>query len=166
MAVSTLTRNLRDGQVVVNDGGGTAKTVTLTLDEGDLSWNEPEETVQVSDRGVLDHTRPGNQVACSLSFSLKWNQLISFTALSSDGNVFYEMVNNLGSNYTSTSGTGQQFTLEYVFTVTSPSGSGSEAITFAKVFKNSLDMSEGDDWNKIVFNGTDFEERPTIARPA
>lgn len=166
MATSTLTRNLRDGQMVVKDGGGTPKSLTLTLDEGDVSWNEPLETVQVFDRGVHDHTRPGNAVSCTMSFGVKWNQLISFTALSSDGNVFYEMVNNLGSNYTSTSGTGQQFTLKYEFTVTSPSGSGSELITFNKVFKNSLDMSEGDDWNKIVFNGTDFEPKPVITRPA
>lgn len=164
MAVSTLTRNLRDGQLVVRDGAGTPKTFTLTLDEGDLNWTETTETREIMDRGALDHTRPGNEVACDLNFSTKWNQLISFTGNSSDGNVLYEMVNNLGSNYTSTSGTGQQFTLEYVFTVTSPTGSGGETVTFAKVFKTTMDMSEGDEYNTVSFSGRDFEVRPTIAR--
>lgn len=164
MTVSTLSRNLRDGQMVVNDGAGSPKTVTLTLDEGDVSWTETLETREIMDRGALDHTRPGNEVACDLSFSIKWNQLISYTAASSDGNVLYEMVNNLGSVYTSTSGTGQQFTLEYVFTCTSPTSSGTETVTFAKVFKTSMDMSEGDDYNTVSFSGRDFETKPTIAR--
>lgn len=164
MTVSTLTRNLRDGQLAVSDGAGTPLTVTLTLDEGDLNWTETEETVEVLDRGVLDHTRPGNQVPCDISFSIKWNQLISKTANSSDGNVLYEMVNNLGSTYTSTSGTGQQFTLKYTFTCTSPTAAGTETVVFAKVFKQSLDMSEGDDYNTVSFSGRDFETKPTIAR--
>lgn len=164
MAVSTLTRNLRDGQLVVNDGAGSPKTVTLTLDEGDLSWTETLETREISDRGALDHTRPGNEVPCDMSFSIKWNQLISYTANSSDGNVLYEMVNNIGGGYTSTSGTGQQFTLEYVFTCTSPTAAGTETVTFAKVFKTSMDMSEQEDYNTISFSGRDFETRPTVAR--
>jgi hypothetical protein len=164
MATSPLTRNLRDGQMVVKDGSGTPKTVTLTLDEGDLNWNEPLETVEVKDRGTLDHTRPGDEMSGDISFSLKWNQLISFTVTSGDGNTFYEMINNVGSAYTSTSSTGQRFTLLMEFTVTSPSGSGSEKIAFSKVYKKDLNMAEGADYNTISFSGTNFATRPTVTR--
>ena len=61
MATNPLTRNLRDGQLVISDGAGSPTSLTLTLDNGDLEWTEPEEEVEIKDRGVLDHVRPGDQ---------------------------------------------------------------------------------------------------------
>jgi hypothetical protein len=162
MAISTLTKNLRDGTVVVSDGTGTPKTLTLLLDSGDLSWTESEEAVQVLDRGVLDHTREGDQVPVDISFSVKWVQLLAESLSGGSDRTLYEMVNNTNSTYTTTGGTGQKYSLKYEFTVNDASGVKNEKITFAKVYKKSMQLGEGADWNTIQFDGCDFERRPTI----
>lgn len=164
--MSNLTRNLRDGALVIKDGSGTPKSLTLLLDEGDLSWTETLDTKEISDRGVLDHTRPGNEVSCQMDFSVKWTQLISKTVSSGQDYVVYEFLNNIGGGLTSTSGTGQQFTTKHEFTVADPAGVRGELITFAKVFKNTLTLGEGDEYNTIRFSGRDFETKPVITRSA
>lgn len=166
--MSNLTRNLRDGELVLKDGGGTPKTITLVLDEGDLSWTETSDTKEILDRGRISggHTRPGNDVSCQMDFSTKWTQLIQKTVSSSLDYVVYEFINNIGGGLTSTSGTGQEFTLKYEFTVDDPEGLRGELITFAKVFKNTLSLGEGDEYNTIRFSGRDFETKPTITRAA
>lgn len=162
--MSNLTRNLRDGELVLKDGTGTPKTLTVLLDEGDLSWTETLDTKEISDRGALDHTRPGNEVSCQMDFSTKWTQLIQKSVSSSLDYVVYEFIDNIGGGLASTSGTGQQFTLKYEFTVDDPAGVRGELITFAKVYKDTLTLGEGDEYNTIRFSGRDFETKPTITR--
>ena len=74
---ASITRNLRDAELVIKDGAGSPASLTVILDEGDLSWTETDDTKQIKDRGVLHHTRPGDQMACELSFTAKWTQLIN-----------------------------------------------------------------------------------------
>jgi hypothetical protein len=69
-----------------------------------------------------------------------------------------------GADVVSTSPSGQQNTLKFEFTVVDPAGVASEKITFAKVYRESLTMSEGDDYNLISFSGRDFEAAPAVAR--
>jgi hypothetical protein len=77
----------------------------------------------------------------------------------------YEFINFLsGLSIASTSQSGEQQTLKYQFTVTDPAGVASEKITFAKVYKETLVLAEGDDANTIAFTGRDFEQRPTVSR--
>jgi len=164
MAVGTLTRNLRDGQISIGDGAG--KTLILTLDNGDLSWEVPEEdTIEIKDRGILDHLRPGDQLAGSLSYSAKWTFLIGESVTgSSDPTALYEIINNNESFYTSTSGTGEKFTLQHAFVVSDPAAgvSTDEQITFGKVYKTNCSVAEGDDANTISFDGVNFETKPKI----
>lgn len=168
MAVENLTRNMRNGELVVSDGNpGTATSVTLVLDEGDLQWTENVETIEVKDRGVLHHTRPGDEMSCDLSYSVKWVQLIADTVTgSSDPAQYYELISNRNSAYYTTDQCGSQFTTKHVFTVASPCGTAGvgERITFAKVYSTSRQLQEGNDWNKISFTGKNFETKPAIAR--
>lgn len=166
MATNPLTRNLRDGQLVISDGAGSPTSLTLTLDNGDLEWTEPEEEVEIKDRGVLDHVRPGDEQSCELSYSAMWVHLIGDTITgSSDGVQLYELLNNIHDTYTSVRTVGEKFCTKHEFTVNSPdnvSGRG-EKVTFAAVWKKSLRMGEGDP-NSVQFNGGNWETRPTIAR--
>jgi hypothetical protein len=168
MAVTNLTRNLRDGELVIKDGTTpTPQSLTLILDQGDLSWTETTRTIEVRDRGSISggHTRPGDDESVQLSFTARWTQLIGKFASSGDPLQLYEFLNFLaGLNVVSTSAAGEQQTLAFEFSVVDPAGVAGEKITFAKVYKESLAMSEGDDANTITFNGRDFEVRPTISR--
>lgn len=165
MAVTNLTRNLRDGELVINDGG--SLSLTVLLDEGDLSWTERANTIEVKDRGSVGdgHTRKGEEESVSLSFAAKWTQLIGKSANAADPLQLYELLMFLsGTGAVSTSASGEQDTLEFEFTITDPAGAASEKVTFAKVYRESLTMSEGAEANLINFTGRDFETSPTVER--
>ncbi len=168
MAVTNLVRNLRDGELVIKDGtSGTPLSMTVLLDEGDLSWVNRSNTIEVKDRGSISagHTRKGDDESVSISFTAKWTQLIGKSASSADPLQLYEMLMFVsGTNVSSTSSDGEQDTLQFEFTIVDPAGVASEKITFSKVYRETLTMSEGDDFNVINFSGRDFESEPVITR--
>ena len=168
MAVTNIVRNLRDGELVITDGtSGTPQSLTILLDEGDLSWTQRNNTIEVKDRGSIaaGHTRKGDDESVSLSFTVKWTQLIGKSADSGDPLQLYELLMFAsGANVVSTSETGEQETLQLEFTIVDPAGVAGEKVTFAKVYREQLTMTEGDDFNLIAFTGRDFEVSPTVSR--
>jgi len=168
MSVSNIVRNLRDGELVLSDGTApTPNSLTVVLDEGDLSWTERLNTLEIKDRGSIaaGHTRKGDDESIALSFSAKWTQLIGKSASAADPLQLYEFLTFAsGAGVESTSGPGEQDTLKLEFRVVDPAGVASETITFAKVYREQLTMNEADDANVISFTGRDFETKPTVAR--
>jgi hypothetical protein len=168
MAVSNLVRNLRDGELVIRDGATpTPNALTVLLDEGDLTWTQRANTIEVKDRGSVaaGHTRKGDEESVALSFTAKWTQLVGKAANPADALQLYELLMFLsGAGVVSTSGDGEQDTLQLEFTIVDPAGVASEKVTFAKVYRESLTMSEGNEFNLISFSGRDFEPAPVVAR--
>lgn len=167
MAVTNITRNLRDGELVIKDGSSPARALTLLLDEGNLTWTVRQRTIEVKDRGSIasGHTRKGDEESVAVSFSAKWTQLLGKSANGADPLQLYEMLMfAAGLGLTSTSPIGQQDTLRFEFTVLDPAGAASERITFSKVYRETLTMSERDDYNRIAFAGRDFERAPVVDR--
>lgn len=167
MAITNITRNLRDGELVIRDGSGSPKSLTLLLDEGDLSWTQKQRTIEVKDRGSIaaGHTRRGDDESVVLSFSAKWTQLLGGSVDGDDPLQLYEFLNFVsGAGLQSTSSAGEQNTLQMEFTVFDPAGVANEKIVFAKVYQETLTLSEGNEFNLIAFHGRDFEGRPAISR--
>lgn len=162
MAVSNIVRNLRDGELTIKDGD--SKSMTVLLDQGDLSWTQRLQTIEIKDRGSIanGHLRKGDEESVALSFSARWTQLIS---ASGDPLQLYEMLSfRSASSLTSTSTAGEQQTLTFEFTVTDPKGAASEKIVFSKVYRETLTMSEGDEANTIAFTGKAFQTAPVVSR--
>ena len=130
MAVSNITRNLRDGELIIKDGtAGTPQSLTVLLDDGDLSWTVRSSTIEVTDRGSISkgHTRPGDEESVSLSFTARWTQLIGKSANPADPLQLYETLMLLsGTDLVSTSAVGEEQTLRFEFTALDPSGVSSE----------------------------------------
>lgn len=167
MAISQLTRNLRDGELTIRDGGSPPTTLTVVLDEGDLTWTQRQQTIEIKDRGSISggHLRPGDDEAVTVSFTAKWTQLLGRAADEGDPLQLYEMLTfAAGADVTSTSSAGEQQTLTLVFTVLDPAGVASERIVFERVYRDTLTMSEGDDANLIAFAGRAFQTAPTVSR--
>ena len=164
MAVTNITRNLRDGQIIIKDGAGTPTSITLALDNGDLSWTVALNTIQVLDRGTLDHTRPGDDATSDLSYSAMLTQLADATTGNGSVYQFYEMVTDGGATLTSTSGSGEQFTLKHEFEITDPQGSNNERVTFDRVYMTDVSVSEGDDADTVSFSGVNFRTKPDVTR--
>ncbi len=167
MPNSPVTRNLRDGELVLKDGSTPPQTLTLLLDEGNLSWTHKQHTIEVKDRGSIatGHTRRGDDEATSLSFSARWTQLIGKSHNPADPLTLYEaLMFQDGASLQSTSRPGEQSTLTLEFTVTDPAGLANEKIVFTKVYRESLTMSEGDKANLIAFSGRSFSTGPVMSR--
>ena len=166
MAVSNITRNLRDGELVIKDNGQ-AGALTVLLDEGDLTWTQRQNTIEVKDRGSISsgHTRNGDDESVTISFTAKWTQLLGKAIDAADPLQLYEVLNfHPNANLGSTSAEGEQKTLTFEFTVLDPGGVASEKIVFEKVYRESLTMSEGDDTNLLAFTGRAFQIAPTVSR--
>ncbi len=166
MAVSNLTRNLRDGELVIKDNG-LAGALTVLLDEGDLTWTQRQNTIEVKDRGSIakGHTRSGDDESVSISFTAKWTQLLGAAINAADPLQLYETLTfHPNAGLGSTSAVGEQQTLTFEFTILDPAGVASEKVVFEKVYRESLSMSEGDDTNLISFTGKAFQTEPTISR--
>jgi len=162
-----LTRNLRDGELTIKDGATTPLTLTVLLDEGDLSWTQKQQTIEIKDRGSIaaGHLRKGDDESVSLSFTAKWTQLISRANDNADPLALYETLMFLpAANLTSTSQPGEQQTLTLEFTVLDPAGNASEKITFEKVYRVALSMSEGDDANLFRYTARAFQTQPGVVR--
>jgi hypothetical protein len=167
MPVTNVTRNLRDGELVIKDGSDPVQSLTVLLDAGDLSWTQRQRTIEVKDRGSIadGHTRKGDDESVSLSFTARWTQLIGKSASPGDPLQLYEtLMFASGSGVASTSADGEQDTLTFEFTILDPAGAASEKVTFEKVYRESLTMSEGDDSNLISFTGRAFQTAPTVTR--
>jgi hypothetical protein len=167
MAVSQLSRNLRDGELKIKDGSAAPLVLTVVLDEGDLSWTERLRTVEVKDRGSIaaGHTRRGDDESVQLSFTAKWTQLLGKSVQPADPLQLYELLTLApGSGAVSTSNPGEQATLRFEFTVLDPAGVASERIIFRKVYREGLTLSEGEDANLIAFTGRSFETAPEVVR--
>ena len=167
MAISNVTRNLRDGELVIRDGSETPLTLTVILDEGDLTWTQRQRTIEIKDRGSIaqGHTRKGDEESISISFSARWTQLLGKAANAADPLQLYEVLTFAsGTEITSTSAAGEQDTLTFEFTVMDPAGVASERITFEKVYRESLTLSEDNEANLISFTGRAFTTSPVITR--
>jgi hypothetical protein len=163
MAVSYLSRNLRDGELLIQDGGGAE--LTVILDQGDLTWTQRQQTIEIKDRGSIaaGHLRKGDDESVSVSFSARWTQLIGAAG---DALQLYELLTFATASVQSTSSPGQQNTLTLTFTVHDPANVASERIVFEKVYRETLTMSEGDDANVIAFAGRAFQTAPSVSRVA
>jgi len=167
MAISNVTRNLRDGELVIRDGSAIPLTLTVILDEGDLTWTQRQRTIEIKDRGSIaqGHTRKGDEESISISFSARWTQLLGKAANAADPLQLYEVLTFAsGTDISSTSAAGEQDTLTFEFTVLDPVGVASERITFEKVYRESLTLTEDNEANLIAFTGRAFTTSPVIAR--
>lgn len=161
----TVTRSLRDGTIVVKDGTGTPKSVTVHCDDGNLTWTVTYGVTQKRCRGVATGHVKGDDVFCTGSFTAQWTQLTSDSGAT---NELYEMLIDHGEDvFTSTTSNGV-YTLDIEFSVVDPSDPGGtndtgEKITFADAVFTSVVLAEGE-INKITVNFEIPAVKPTIAR--
>lgn len=162
-----VTKNLRDGELVVKDGTTpTANDITVALDEGDLGIDETLNTVNVLDRGSLDHMRQGDEEPVRVTFTLKFVEYLKQSG-DSDPSV-YEVLTQQGgaAAWASTNDDGGDvFTLTLEFTIASPtSGDQDETITLTKFHPTSISFKEGDEYNTLGVEGEAFITRPSVAK--
>lgn len=159
------TRNLRDGVVTFKSTtvGATAVHQTIALDEGDLSWTQTQNVIEVMDRGALSHIRAGDQAAMDISFTLKYQNLQADTATTP-----YEAIRGVGAaaSWKSTDSS-DVYTISTFFQVFNTSGgtaetSLEETLRFDNTYWTSLEYSDGDEYSTLAVTARSFTTAPTI----
>ena len=154
------TRNLRDGVVTFKSTtvGATAVHQTIALDEGDLSWTQTQNVIEVSDRGVLSHIRAGDQAATDISFTLKYQNLQVDTATTP-----YEAIRGVGAASTwKSTDSSDTYTISTFFQVFNTSDVLEETLRFDLFYWQSIEFSEGDEYSTLAVTGRSFTTAPTI----
>lgn len=158
------TRNLRDGELTIEDGSSTPKTAAVALDNGELAWAETNPVVNVLDRGTLSHMRPGKQAPVVGSFRIRFHEFLS------DGDAAspHEALAHQGAaaGWTSTNiDNGGVYTVRLVFTIADPdAGELDEEITFEKVCPIAIGFRQGDRYDTLTVEFQDFETAPDVAK--
>ena len=159
MATSTSSRNLRDGIITIRDASNVYEVV---LEDGDLSFTETQNVIEVMDRGSLDHVRKGDDVPVSLSFTAKYVQLRDAAA-----DTLYDVLKKTGNaaSWATTGGAGEDVhLLTLTFIIRTPVSAGNdEYISFTRMYHTALTIAEGSEFNTISFTGQASIVAPTIA---
>lgn len=162
-----VTKNLRDSTITFSDGTTpTANSITLVLEEGDLKFDAKQNVINISDRGVLDHQRVGDQEVITGSMTLKYVELIKQSA--GTNAMPYEVVTRTGtaaSWVTTNTDGGDVFNFTIMITINDPDATRSdEKFTFTKVRVTSIGFQEGADYNTLSFEFQAFQTLPTVAK--
>ena len=157
------TRNLRDGQLLIQDAG--ANSVTVGLDRGELAWAETNPVVNVTDRGTLSHMRPGPQVPVAGRFTARFQEFV--TAGPGDASP-YEALTRTGraAGWASTNtDNGDVYAVTLAFTIANPQAGGSdETITFALACPTRIGFAQADPYDTLAVEFQDFQTAPAIAK--
>jgi len=162
MAITTLSRSLRNGRLTIRDGAAPAHELALDADAGDLRWQVAGAYQVVRRRGQLDHVRAAPEQPCAFAFTVRFSNLYGVGA---SPEAVYEMLTlRPGLGLTSTAPTGWPTALTLIFDVADPTGVCSGRITFAYCYFQSVSPAEAASTNLIAVAGFDFETAPTVER--
>ena len=162
------TKNMRDGSIKVSDGTlPTANELLIALSGGDLEWTEERNVTAILDRGKLSHFRGGDEVPVSVSFSLKYVELIK-QAFAAEPTL-YEALKFLGAasgwQTTNADECSDIKTLDLTFLIASPCPSEEdEEVVFSKFYYTSINPKEGEEFNTIDVEGTAFITAPLVSK--
>lgn len=75
--MATLAYDLRDAVLTLLDGAGTPNTLAIKFDEGNLTHSRKRNIEYKKDRGVLDHTREGEDEPLELNWEGRFHAITS-----------------------------------------------------------------------------------------
>ncbi|MCH7908140.1 MAG: hypothetical protein IIB38_00810 [Candidatus Hydrogenedentes bacterium] len=150
-------RSLRDGTIVLrvdDDGAGSEGTVTVDIEEGDLSYVERRPVDPILDRGALSHFRPAEDESVSLGFSMKFQSFTKHVDPSP-----HDVLTQQGgaSAWLSQETDSDPWAIDLVFTVTDPAGGSSEVISFDRFHPEEIAFSEAEPHDTLVVSGRGFK---------
>jgi len=154
-------RSLKDAVMTITDGA--AASITVTIEDGDIAWTERHPANIISDRGVLDHARAGNEEPVELSFSVLHAGFASGNVASGTVSL-YEMLTKTGgaSGYTSDEPNSDVWAVVIAVAISDPAGGATETLTFARFIPEEISFQEGDPSDTLSCSGRAVITAPTI----
>lgn len=162
---NNVVRTLRDGSVRIYDGRTPHHWVEMVCD-GEFGMKvTATPSVQIKDRGVLSHLRPGEEQCVEFSLNLLVKELVSDQLITP--RTPYEALMHTGRCAgwltTNTDGGGVHTVGVLVRVNTPTSGEHDELITLAMCFDLVCDFAEAKDGNTLKVSGKAFIILPSVA---
>jgi hypothetical protein len=136
--------NLQDAVINIADNG--TFDIEVPVDEGDLAFSENQEVNPVYDRGAISLLRQGNDQLHDVSFTIKYQGLISVA-----GDVTpYELLKkyNRASTAQSVLPNSEIYAVNIRLNV-----SGGDTIQLGGFYFEKLDFKEGEEYNTLAVSG-------------
>lgn len=158
-----VTRNLRDGVIIIKDGSGSPKSMTVPISEGDLAFTVNKPTFIVLNRGVIDSRKSGDQTPTDVSFSAKFEQW-SYASGASTGLSVRDVIDGsaaaIAAGWVSTDACGP-WSIDIEFRINDPCNSGHyESLTFQKYHADTIGFREGNEYNSLSISGRALVPEP------
>ena len=155
-------KSLRDGTIKIRvDDNGTAAegTVTVDIEEGDLSYTEKRPANILLDRGSLSHARPAADEHLELSFSMMYQSHSAHAATTP-----YDVLNNSGgaAAWISQEALSDVWAVDIEFTMTDPAGGTEEILSFDRFVPESISLEEGDEFDRLIVTGRGVKRSPFL----
>lgn len=161
-------RNLKNSVLTFSDGTGTPETLTIKMDDGNLTHQTGFNQEYILDRGNLDTVREGDDIPVQLTVVGRFTEITSSTGL---GESPYEFATQSGaaSTHLSTGGACEPYAFDIILTTTPPAGCtvGADSVqieteTFSDFRPDTIDVDN--QAGTITFTGRCNITLPTSAR--
>jgi len=145
-------RSLKDATIYISDVDGRhgANTITVDVEDGDLSWTERYPVNIISDRGVLNQARSANRNEAEFSFSTKFQSFVTHAAITP-----YEGLKGIdgASAWVSAGHIGDAFMNDIEILIADPAGGTGEWLNFNPAKAEEVAFTEGDPNNVLSYSG-------------
>jgi len=144
-------KDLRDAQITFRDGATPANTLTITADEGTLTWTEPQSLNVLLNRGALAEFQDGDEAPVDVSFDFFWADYLTDAA----NPLPYDALRreHAAAAWQSTRPPGESYCLDVILTVQGHGAEPDEIITFEDFAKESVNPSENTERNSVSVAG-------------
>lgn len=159
-------RNLKNGSLKIK-GGGSGESLTIPIEEGNVSFTVRDEAGVVTNRGTLAGFSTPLEEPMEVSFGIKFEEWQGKSASGANPSPV-DALKKWGNAaaWTSTTSCGP-FTVDLEFTISKPCSAGSEedeVLTFPDFHADELTFEEGEEYNMISVRGRCLAVKPTSVR--
>jgi len=145
--------SLKDAVIHISDIDGRrgSNTVEVTVEEGDLSYTERRPSNIISDRGVLNHARKGNEEVVEVSFSIMYRSV----AVDEDPSPYGAIKQVEGASaWVSTNHLSDKYGVDVEVILSNADGAtADEYLYFTPFLPEEVAFNEGEEMSTLSFTG-------------
>lgn len=149
-------KDLRDAQITITDGTAApgTNTLTITADEGDLSFTQPLNTNWLRNRGVLAEVQDGDEEPVDVTFSFFWGNELSDPVAPTPRDALMRV--GAAAAWASTRPAGEKYSLTLQLIAQGHGGNLDEIIEFEGFTVTSIEHAEDTERNRVSVTGQAF----------
>ena len=155
-------RSLKDATLKIADAAGTGggNSVTVDVEDGDFTYTERQPANIISDRGVLDHARKGNEEPVDWSFTMKFQSFSTHVSPSP-----YDALTKTGgaSAWVSDEPNSDAYAVIIEITFADPAGGAAELLTLVRSLVEEISFAEGDPNDTLSASGRSVITRGALS---